>query len=187
MSEPKYNIHKEHKEEITKLADEMFYKFQAYAMKNGVDALMEECYKIADNFLKKVNEEKTITCKKGCSFCCHDEIHMSDIEARYFDKNVVPKANPNKMVLATQQNSIFKTLPWKSKRCALLTKEGECSVYENRPLVCRVMNSNEKAELCKIDGKGKSHGQFFDLSVEAMQIALIMLSKGKVRKLHKVL
>ncbi len=88
----------------------------------------------------------------NCSFCCHDRIDMGKVEAEYI-KSVVKAKNivPNKDRIQKQNSNT--TVKWMDKACPLLLDENEkgqrlCSIYEDRPLVCRTHNSTMDPKEC---------------------------------------
>lgn len=83
----------------------------------------------------------------NCSFCCHDTISMGRVEADHI-KNVIrrDKIIPNKHRVEAQNNRST-TIKWVDKACPMLLDENEkgqrlCSIYEDRPLICRTHNSS---------------------------------------------
>lgn len=64
---------------------------------------------------------KFTACKKGCNYCCHYEIAITDLEIEYI-KN---KTKIKKLAL----NSSGQPCPF--------LKKGICSIYEHRPFICR--------------------------------------------------
>ena len=73
-----------------------------------------------------------ITCKAGCHSCCIPEISISKIEKEII-KNFVQQ---NLNVFNKLQN-IERNNPHKLTRCQMLDRQGNCSIYEVRPIICR--------------------------------------------------
>jgi Fe-S-cluster containining protein len=127
---------------------------------------------------------KPIVCRAGCYFCCFTQVELTPPEAlllgHYVEdhfspeekqglrervaKNLKLKAGKNKMEIASMRQE----LP-----CPLL-REGRCSVYPARPLLCRAMHSLA-AEQCELELRSHelfsfefySHRYEFILSVSA--------------------
>lgn len=109
---------------------------------------MQAVNKAIDYLTEKYLKDKT-SCSKGCSFCCHDEIRMSSFEADYIKGYVFSnKIIPNRRLLKKQSRKPYSELSFADKQCSLL-KNGECSIYEARPLICRTYNSTVEPERCK--------------------------------------
>lgn len=153
--------------------------------------LMEWIYESIDKVSKDPKYKENVTCKKGCSFCCHDRIFLTQFEADYFKHRMKGKITVNSETALRRQNLAeeFYTLSWTDKKCTLLGKDGTCSVYEDRPIVCRLHNSTSKnAKLCKVDSKGMSgdHGQIYAVQAEALHLALGLASGERGQMLHEV-
>ncbi len=117
-----------------------------------------KAYHILRNFVNEginVPEFKErISCGSAtnCSFCCHDRIDMGKVESEYI-KSVIKAKNiiPNKDRI--QKQNANTTIKWMDKACPLLLDEDDkgqrlCSIYEDRPLVCRTHNSTMDPEQC---------------------------------------
>lgn len=65
-------------------------------------------------------------CKSGCSGCCHYNVSVFPIEARYIEQWAGKKRLPQSL-----PPEDFHGTP-----CAFL-EEGRCSIYEHRPMACR--------------------------------------------------
>lgn len=114
---------------------------------------------------KQVQTEygECVTCKVGCSDCCHALFDLTLIEAMFikhqFDK-VIPKEERQKIVeranLADRkvyklkreaskahqkgkpENEILEDMAQQRIRCPLLDDEEKCEMYESRPITCRL-------------------------------------------------
>ena len=146
--------------------------------------MIKAAHKLCDDLLEKSGLHKQTTCKKGCSFCCHDEILMTKFEAalilEYVKKNNI---KPNRE-LVKKQNAVdeYKSLKWKDQACAMLKKDGTCSIYPVRPQVCRTHNSIGDVKLCdkRIDPNSTvPEGRI--LEAEAIQFALMEMQDLKTR------
>jgi Fe-S-cluster containining protein len=84
-------------------------------------------------------------CKQGCSHCCNMAVTLTTTEAELIGKHVgrkpkVPQVAPD--VILTNQSK-YRAVP-----CPFL-KKGKCSIYEVRPLACRIhFNMADTAALC---------------------------------------
>ncbi|MCW9033995.1 MAG: YkgJ family cysteine cluster protein [Rhodospirillales bacterium] len=102
-------------------------------------ALMKHVFEVSDligkQFQKMFPIEKPLACKSGCSFCCSNITVMTKpafaIYALYYSKIISDGLAYDH---AAQQALT------KHQDCCLL-KEGACSIYPARPLVCRLFHS----------------------------------------------
>ena len=99
----------------------------------------------------KVNAavSKEAACKRGCNACCKIQVEMSVWEAGLIgaelglEVKTPPELNDSKA----------RSLELLGRACGFL-KEGECSIYESRPLACRIHHSlNLDAAMCQPDVK----------------------------------
>ena len=91
--------------------------------------------------------------KQECSFCCHDKIMGSHSEMVNIIEIVKEKNIPiNKSVIQTNDN--WDKLNFAQRACPLLVN-GKCSIYEDRPMVCRKHNIalGQSPEICKEGGE----------------------------------
>jgi len=108
--------------------------------------------------------ERDITCKKGCSHCCSRIVVASRLEALALAEYIEAHSGEEFNTLIdhinthaeTQKNFIDERSEkqdedaiWFNKQipCPLL-KDGICSMYEGRPLSCRIHNSLDDPEKC---------------------------------------
>eukprot|EP01124_Arcella_intermedia_P035157 TRINITY_DN8886_c0_g1_i1.p1 TRINITY_DN8886_c0_g1~~TRINITY_DN8886_c0_g1_i1.p1 ORF type:complete len:420 (+),score=117.05 TRINITY_DN8886_c0_g1_i1:30-1289(+) len=119
-----------------------------------------------DNSLQMVLENekgkgKEITCKKGCAFCCHRMVDITSDEAFLLTNKLEEMEGgtiSNKTIaeLTMKANQFPSTIKgdkfqWKAdyevSKCIFL-KNSECSVYQQRPVTCRLMNVVSDPQLC---------------------------------------
>lgn len=86
-------------------------------------------------------------CRTGCSHCCHIPVKISENEAREMGKAIGRKPVP----LERHHELAFTGYEYP---CPFLA-EGACTVYEDRPAVCRThMNLDQDELLCRLDPNG---------------------------------
>lgn len=101
-------------------------------------------------------------CRNGCSHCCHIPVTISEIEAGMIGQRTGLKpARPAKSVrladfddldLAEEALGELKKRPFAP--CPFL-KDGACSVYDIRPMVCRLLiNLDDDDLLCRLVPEG---------------------------------
>jgi len=72
-------------------------------------------------------------CKQGCSYCCNIAATITTTEARIIGKYV-----GRKPLVLTKRVDIFGNIPKYSGTPCPFLKQGRCSIYEVRPLACRI-------------------------------------------------
>ncbi len=81
-----------------------------------------------------------ISCAAGCSACCHGRVDISKHEKRLIMPHIkakeVDRERLHKQCQALEQG-VWDQLPFADRRCVLLDAQDRCSIYENRPLLCR--------------------------------------------------
>jgi Fe-S-cluster containining protein len=123
-------------------------------------ALVEAADQVFQSMLKQYPE--LVTCKIGCSNCCHALFDLTLIEAVYINQQfnekfegldrqtLLEKANKidrqiyrikrkahQALRSGRQEGEILKDLASEKVRCPLLNEKDQCDLYENRPLTCR--------------------------------------------------
>ena len=92
-------------------------------------------------------------CAKGCDACCHNPAIISELDAIVISKETgVPVSTPRRMfdVAAGTQARRDYFSNYAGVPCPFL-KDSLCSIYEHRPVVCRVHHSLE-ASAAACDG-----------------------------------
>jgi Fe-S-cluster containining protein len=110
-----------------------------------------------DGYLNIPEYKKQLSCGsvKNCSMCCHDTIPMGLVEGEVMKKFIIVNniAYDKERVLL---QSTGDKLKWEDRACPLLSdinEQGErlCSIYKDRPLICRTHNSSSDPAICKRD------------------------------------
>jgi Fe-S-cluster containining protein len=108
-----------------------------------VEKLLREVYALIDEVITNHFKEHNITliCSKGCSICCKNtELPVLDIEMRLIKKYI--KTMINSPII----DGLLKNIKYfdKNKLCCPFLVNKICSVYEVRPIVCRVYYRKNK-------------------------------------------
>lgn len=95
------------------------------------------------------NVAANVACKRGCSHCCYTAVPMHPVEARMIGEAV--KREPASPSTALKSNEESAAIAGYHNACPFL-KDNECSIYEHRPLTCRVhFNLDEDDLLCRLN------------------------------------
>ncbi|QOQ83777.1 YkgJ family cysteine cluster protein [Comamonas thiooxydans] len=126
-----------------------------YAMlKNGAPALdiTKMVHDLADATIDQTlhayapREHAQITCKKSCSHCCKQStILIEEADALYLQEKT------GKVVQYEANGPTNK----QGVACSFLDAQGNCSVYEWRPITCRVSLSVDNPQLCATEEERK--------------------------------
>lgn len=91
-----------------------------------------------------LNPARPISCKAGCSACCHQKVDLGAFEAELIEKYLQDKPLAlDKERLRKQTEALkgeagtYERLSFEDRRCVFLSAEQTCSIYSVRPLMCR--------------------------------------------------
>jgi Fe-S-cluster containining protein len=81
-------------------------------------------------------------CKQGCSACCHTQVSVTKDDADLLAQKVNDGFPVNRDRLAVQMatknsSSAWYALSYEERKCVFLNDKNLCSVYDDRPSVCR--------------------------------------------------
>lgn len=115
----------------------------------AIDGLNDSILSLA----KRQNIE--VACAKGCHWCCHQAVYANSYELHFLSHKIKSRFSPEKIEeikklalakhTATFQMNEEEIAKYKSP-CPLL-ENGACSVYDARPMACRIYLST-KIESC---------------------------------------
>lgn len=123
------------------------------------DEFVKGVFDIADNLIAKSGIPVRSSCAgTGCNACCHSVLLGPKAEYEYIVKKAMEKGVTPDLELAKKaalsRDRMGADVKWADKKCPLLI-DGQCSIYEDRPLICRYHNSSEDPSKCEkitIDG-----------------------------------
>lgn len=113
-------------------------------------------------FLHSLVEAETLrdenipsSCKKGCSACCHMEVEITSYEVDIL-KDIINAGHEVDFERLLKQSARGLQDPqWKQgprnpdSQCVFLSREGACSIYEHRPVMCRRHSVSSPAKNCE--------------------------------------
>jgi Fe-S-cluster containining protein len=169
---------------------------------------------LADEAFERVRKgySECMTCRLGCSDCCHALFDLTFIEAIYLNRkfyeviskqsrqDLFNKANRadrtiHKIKRQAQKSvkqgksdeEVLLALGEERVRCPLLNHDNQCDLYEHRPIICRLygipLNIGGTARICSLT-KFRDGVQYPTVNVEAIQQRLYNLSAELVRDLN---
>lgn len=83
--------------------------------------------------------EPLTVCSKGCAACCEIPVDITDLEASYIERNTGRRMKLGVQSALTRHDTT---------RCPFLGDDNTCSIYQYRPLACRVYYTFDDPALC---------------------------------------
>ncbi len=105
---------------------------------------------------------ENVQCGKGCTFCCHTQVSVTRDEAELLAQRIIDGVDVDLEKLYVQSKAMNNSGDWykldhQTRGCVFLGSEGECSIYDDRPSVCRTNNViSDPANCSTEDGQEKS-------------------------------
>jgi uncharacterized protein len=96
-----------------------------------------------DLFFKSLtaNHGQALQCARGCHHCCHVDLSVFAVEAAAMWRWFLQLSQADKMKLQTRLRTQFDPIAPDASgtlhQACVFLREGECTVYETRPVVCR--------------------------------------------------
>lgn len=136
------------------------------------ETIVKYIYKTADIiYREQVKPAAVCPTVGGCAHCCHVPVQVTAMEADYIQKKAgIEAANLLAVSFFTPDNS----------PCPFL-KKSMCSIYEYRPLNCRVFASMDSVEHCKT-GDIKHWISTVESTPALQELSNILLSTSKGTK-----
>jgi len=86
-----------------------------------------------------------VDCKPGCNHCCHQRVSVTVPEMdMIMESKLIKLTIPLKLKLQTDAGDKFDELPVSDRACVFLEDFG-CGIYNDRPLVCRLLHSKSES------------------------------------------
>lgn len=122
-----------HMPEIVRRLDAILHSRQTTAQR--LRALWELADDIGDTF------SDAVACKRGCSHCCHCAVMLPKAEAQLIGQLI------NREPADAQPTFEHESVEWGYHNPCSFLRDDECSIYEHRPLECRLMYSADVDDL----------------------------------------
>lgn len=127
-------------------------------------------HRAADRLGQAVAHE--VACRRGCDACCHQDVMVSQAEADLIGRAIGrrPVTTPAGAVAVGRDMMEPPVVPvLHSGRPCTFLKGGECSIFRNRPLMCRLhANFDHDALLCQIVPGESISVPYVDTSIEKL-------------------
>jgi Fe-S-cluster containining protein len=162
-------------------------------LKMAIAQLYQSVDELLDSFLvRSAAEGSAVDCKKGCAWCCHQEVFavtheflfLQDFAQRYLSEKeregILLRAREK--VMLTMNKPVEEQLRVRHA-CPFLSEES-CMVYEARPMACRIYLSSSVAS-CKREHEQPGNKKNIPELYEFPLIAGRMLNEGFVAYLRQ--
>ena len=173
------------------------YRLAHQHLEQGVTAThvrtaIAELYLAVDELLhsfiqRSEAEGAAAECKKGCSWCCHQEVFAVTHEFFYLQDHLRSKLSEElrEQILERARTKVKLTLnlspdeQLKVRSACPLLHAGSCLAYEARPMACRIYLSTSEAS-CKRDHDRPGNQKIIPELLEFPLLAGRMLNQGFV-------
>lgn len=134
-----------------------------------------------------INKNQQIKCKNNCSNCCFQAVTITEDEAKLLSSKI---NNDHIIKLKNQKNwskhEYIKNYPL--SKCVFLDESNSCSIYEDRPSICRTVFVNDTNAPKQCDVRSKTGVQFvLSLTLEAVCCSIFTAYKGKTDLMPKMI
>lgn len=103
--------------------------------------------------------ESKVSCKKGCSDCCYQEVWITgdeaDLLAFKIREGIEIDLERLKKQAQIQNTEAWLDIPKQDRKCVFLSDQNLCRVYDYRPISCRKYFVQSPPEMCA-DIRGKT-------------------------------
>lgn len=132
-----------------------------------------------DKFIEETKPPRgrTVSCKKGCSYCCYMNVDITTEEAILIlsyckEKNIpIDWETLEKQKLLDVDTHV--KAPKNIRRCIFLDKKENCKIYEHRPISCRKMYSLDNPQDCDSSKAIKKIARFVSPKAEIIACGVI--------------
>jgi len=128
-------------------------------------------------------------CKKGCSDCCHNTAIISELDAMQIAKATgAPLATPQRVFDVNSGDEARRTYAshYAGVACTFL-KDNLCSIYADRPVVCRVHHSLEESAAGCMGGRQPEAVDLTEIYVGELRMMGRMMIYADIREFFPAL
>jgi Fe-S-cluster containining protein len=130
---------------------------------------LQALYEFMDELYSFINQ--FTPCQKGCNYCCHYKVSVSELEVLYIENTTKVRRLKN-----TLPTSNFHGTP-----CPFLIG-GTCSIYKSRPFVCRrLVSLCQTSTWCHPDRSNTANFPLLNFSEVDKSFDRILQESGLVR------
>lgn len=145
----------------------------------------------------------SIQCRRGCAHCCSEPVYAVKLEADLIADRVreLPpgeratiEANLRDRVATLAASGLLRfvephVIPYRRLQiaCPLLTAEGECSMYDDRPMGCRMHLARKPAEPYCRDNDARLRQQFVETGRLVAPSMATLIARGDAQYDHFIL
>jgi Fe-S-cluster containining protein len=122
-----------------------------------------------------------ISCSKGCGFCCHIDVTISESEAASINKKIEENNINIDLERLKRQSNVknYSELKYQDRRCVFLDESDSCKIYEDRPISCRKLLVTSDPDLCNTEKYTKQPVKgLLNIETEAMVSASMNIGKS---------
>lgn len=114
-------------------------------------------------------------CKRGCAHCCHIAVAVTEPEARLIGKRI------GRTPREVEHRNSFRDFDYGYHNPCSFLRNGQCSIYEHRPLTCRVhVSLDVDALLCELTPPDTCEVPYLNPNVFNALLADIVTQSGNV-------
>jgi Fe-S-cluster containining protein len=134
------------------LVEDYEKQFKEALAEDAINAMIA----IHNLFDEQVKQDiKVSSCKRGCTFCCHQNVDIWPAEAavivRYCEEHNI---KIDLAYLERQMSIDPMELPKTEVSACVFLKYGDCSIYEARPIKCRTYHVSTDPDFCNLKKYG---------------------------------
>jgi len=174
------NMTSEQEQIVVEMFQHYMEQFSNLRVEHNAETVSDAIHKSVDNCMEETiqesqnNKEETISCGKGCSFCCFQQVDISEDEATLIKEysREIGKEIDYKTLEIQAQAELYSDLSAKERKCVFLDDMDSCSIYEHRPSACRKLIVVSEPTLCDTENnKGAQIKKLVSLESEVITAA----------------
>lgn len=123
-------------------------------------------------------------CARGCDACCHNPALLSEVEAMQIAQATGAKLSAPRRIFdlsGGEEGRREYFAPYLGVACTFL-KDGACTIYKNRPVVCRVHHSIENSPAGCDNGRQPAAVDMTEVFIADLQMSGRMMIYADIRE-----